>query len=154
MVLGAAFPAAFLESQIRRQLVPGAVIKLRQVMDDGVVHEKRFVVLHVQDDTVTCVINSHISAFLSNRPAMLKCQVNMTAASHSFMHHDSHVDCSRTRTYKTADVVRELVAQPDWMLGSIAKDLRGNMIAALKFAPTLSPSEVERLCAALAPADS
>lgn len=71
MALGASFPPGFLEVQIRRNLVPGAVIKLCQKMDDGKVHEKRFVVLHVDENTTTCVINSEISAFLLRRPALL-----------------------------------------------------------------------------------
>lgn len=36
MTLGSSFPPALIEASIRRQLVPGTVIKQRQVMDDGV----------------------------------------------------------------------------------------------------------------------
>ena len=43
MALGSAFPRDFVESQIRRRLKPGTVIKMRQTMDDGLIHEKRFV---------------------------------------------------------------------------------------------------------------
>lgn len=150
MALGSSFPPAFIEAQIRRQLVPGAVIKQRQVMDDGELHEKRFVVLHVDEHTVTCVINSEISAFLKARPAMLRCQVSMPATVHPFMSHDSHVDCSRARTYLTSSVVRELVAQPGWVLGSITTDLRDEIVAALKYSPTLSAAEVATLCDSLA----
>ena len=150
MSLGSSFPPAFIEAQIRRQLAPGAVIKLRQVMDDGVLQEKRFVVLHVDERTITCVINSQVGAFLNARPALLTCQVAMSAVAHDFMSHDSHVDCSRARTYRTSDVVRELVAQPGWVLGTITTELRDAMVAALKFSPTLSAAEVAALCASLA----
>jgi hypothetical protein len=150
MALGASFPPAFLEAQIRRRLVPGAVIKLRQQMDDGNVHEKRFVVIQVDEATTTCVINSQISAFLVQNPSMLRCQVSMPAASHTFMSHDSHVDCSRARSYRTETVIRDLVAQPDWVLGSITLDLRDSMIAALKFAPTLSAKQAKQYCESLA----
>ncbi len=150
MSLGSSFPPAFVEAQIRRQLAPGAVVKLRRVMDDGVLQEKRFVVLHVDDRTITCVINSQVGAFLNARPALLRCQVAMSAAAHDFMSHDSQVDCSRARTYRTSDVVRELVAQPGWVLGTITTELRDAMVAALKFSPTLSAAEVATLCASLA----
>ena len=106
MALGSSFPPEFLRGQIQRQLVPGAVIKLRAVMDDGKLQEKRFVVLHVDENTVCCVINSVVGAFLQ--------------------------------------------AQPTWVLGHIAPELRNEIIGALKFAPTLSPSEVARLCGSLA----
>lgn len=150
MTLGSFFPPALLESTIRRNLVPGAVIKQREVMDDGVLQEKRFVVLQVDERTITCVINSEIGAFLKARPAMLKCQVAMAAAAHPFMSHDSHVDCSRARTYRTSDVVRELIAQPDWVLGNITTDLCDEIVAALKFSPTLSAVEAASLCESLA----
>ena len=149
MALGTSFPPAFLEAQIRRKLVPGAVIKLLQKMDDGKVQEKRFVVLLVDENTITCVINSEISAFLANKPDMLKCQVSMPVASHNFMTHDSHVDCSRARVYSTDSVVQELVAKPDWMLGAITPGLCNDIIGAIKFAPTLSAQEAARLCESL-----
>lgn len=149
MTLGQAFPPGLAATSIRRQLRPGAVIKLRRVMDDGQIHEKRFVVIHVDERTVTCVINSAISVFVQTRPAMLRCQVAMPAAAHSFMEHDSHVDCSRTHAYATNDVMRDLVKEPGWVLGAIAAGLRDEMLAALKFSPVLSSHEVEVLCASL-----
>jgi hypothetical protein len=149
MALGSAFPRGFAEAQIQRQLKPGTVIKMRQTMDDGAVHEKHFVVVAVSDHTVTFVINTAISAFLQTRPALLKCQVTMPVADHNFMTHDSHVDCSRTRSYATNEVVRDLVSQPDWVLGSISFELRTAMLAAIKFSPTLSADEVAQLCASL-----
>jgi hypothetical protein len=149
MALGSAFPRGFVEAQIQRQLKPGNVIKMRQPMDDGTIHEKRFVVVAVSDHTVTFVINTAISAFLQARPALLKCQVTMQLADHDFMSHDSHVDCSRTRTYATHEVVRDLVSQPDWVLGTISNDLRTAIVTAIKFSPTLSTNEAARLCESL-----
>jgi hypothetical protein len=149
MALGSAFPRDFVEAQIQRQLKPGTVIKMRQTMDDGAVHEKRFVVVAINDHTVTFVINTAIGAFLQARPALLKCQVAMPVVAHDFMSHDSHVDCSRIRTYATHEVVRDLVAQPDWVLGAISTELRVAMVAAIKFSPTLSANEAAQLCESL-----
>jgi hypothetical protein len=149
MALGSAFPRSFVEAQIQRQLKPGTVIKMRQVMDDGVIHEKRFVIVALSEHTVTFVINTAISAFLQARPALLKCQVAMPVADHDFMSHDSHVDCHRTHTYTTHEVVRDLVTQPNWVLGTISADLRVAMVAAIKFSPTLSAKEATLLCESL-----
>lgn len=66
------------------------------------------------------------------------------------MNHDSHVDCSRARVYNTSAVVGELISQPDWILGAITLDLRDNIVAALKFASTLTVKEVAQLCNSLA----
>ena len=80
---------------------------------------------------------------------MLRCQVAMGRAAHSFMNHDSHIDCSRVRTYSTAEVIDDLLVKPEWMLGSITSALRDDMVAAIKFAPTLAPAEVALLCQSL-----
>ena len=149
MTLGANFPPAYLRAQITRQLKPGSVIKLIRRMDDGKNHEKRFVVVHVDDHTITCIINSTVSTFLQQRPDMLRCQVAMDQAAHYFMNHDSHIDCSRVRTYSTTEVIDDLLAKPDWVLGTITTALRDDMVAAIKFAPTLSPAEVALLCQSL-----
>jgi hypothetical protein len=149
MALGSAFPRGFVEAQIQRQLKPGTVIKMRQIMDDGAIHEKRFVVVAVSEHAVTFVINTAISAFLQARPALLKCQVTMSVADHAFMSHNSHVDCSRTLTYATNEVVRDLVTQLDWVLGTISAELRSAMVAAIKFSPTLSANEAAHLCKSL-----
>ncbi len=72
MALGSAFPRGFVKSQIQRQLRPGTVIKMRQTMDDGLIHEKRFVIAAINELTVTFIINTAISPFLKARPALLK----------------------------------------------------------------------------------
>lgn len=153
MTLGSSFPPEFRRQQVTRVVKPGTVIKLLRLMDDGEWHEKRFVVVHVDEHTVTCIINSNVSAFLKNRPDMLRCQVLMSANGHAFMDHDSHIDCSRTRTYSTAEVINELLQKPEWVLGSITASLREEMIAAIKFAPTLSAREAGVICQSLGSAD-
>lgn len=119
-------------------------------MDDGQIHEKRYVVLHVDaDKTTACVINSAISRFIQNRKNLLRCQVAMAAATHSFMDHDSHVDGSRTWVYATESVVEELMSHGDWILGTMTADLRDNLVAALSCSPTLSGVEVDILTESL-----
>lgn len=149
MALGSAFPRGVAEASIRRQLQPGTVVKFKATMDDGKVHEKRFLVLSVDARTTTLVLNSEISRFVRARPEMLKCQVMMDVASHPFMDHDSHIDCSRTRGYSTSEVVDQLVANPSWVLGQIADPAGRQVIAAMKASVTISPSDAGALCASL-----
>lgn len=123
-------------------------------MDDGRLHEKRFVVLRVESHTTTCVVNSEISAFIRNRPPMLQCQVLIPMLTHNFMDHDSFIDCSRTRSFVTADVIADLMNRPEWMLGDIAPGLRPKLAAAFRQSPTLSKADIDRLCEALEEAPS
>jgi hypothetical protein len=147
--LGSAFPAEYLKQQVTRQLVPGCVIKLCEEMDDGRIQEKRYVVLSLGVHTTCCVINSKIGPFLQARPELLKCQVLMKVEHHGFMDHDSHVDCSRTKKFHTDHVIKELVAKLDWMLGTVAVDLREEIVAGLKHSPVLSAADVDELSKSL-----
>jgi hypothetical protein len=118
-------------------------------MDDGRLHEKRFVVLDVDDHTITCVINSEISQFIRARPALLRCQVLMQAVQHEFMDHDSHVDCSRIRSFLTEEVLADLMSRPEWILGDAADSCCEDISAGIKASETLSVAEVERICSSL-----
>ena len=149
MSLGAIFPKGMQEESVRRQLKPGTVVKLKVVMDDGQRQEKRFVVVDVEGDTATLVINSRIGPFIGARQNLLKCQVKIEAAAHPFMDHDSHIDCSRARNYPTFEVVEQLVEKPAWILGAIDTGTRDEIIAAIKASDMISPLDAARMCASL-----
>ena len=153
MALGSAFPAQFRDAAIRRQLVPGAVVKFKALMDDGQIHEKRFVILHVDGNAMTCVINSEVSAFIRARPAMDRCQVGIDQATHQFMERDSFVDCSRVRSYPVDEVCQQLAANPAWVLGTITDTTRTDISSALKHSNLIAPPEAGLCCASLDAAD-
>ena len=150
MNLGSGFPDEYRLAHIRRRLKPGVVIKLFRRMDDGRLHEKRFVVLHVDAHTTTCVINSEISHFIRARPALLRCQVMMRVSEHEFMDHDSHIDCSRVRAFMTDEIIGDLMSRPEWILGEASEACRMDIVSGIKATETLSVAEVEKICAALA----
>ncbi|MDU8417000.1 hypothetical protein RYA60_01865 [Pseudomonas syringae] len=153
MSLGSFFPADFARMQIERQLQPGVVVKFSAEMDDGKVHEKRFVVLDASENTFTCVINSRISRFIASDANKLKCQVAILASQHPFMSWDSHVDCSRVRTYSRAEVIDQLCTNPEWILGVIALELRDEIVGALKASRTIPATVIAHCCASLSQAN-
>jgi plasmid maintenance system antidote protein VapI len=152
MSLGDAFPATIRAAAVQRQLHPGAVIKIETTMDDGVVHEKRFVVLHVTEHTLACVINSIVPRLVASDAMASRCQVGIDQQAHPFMNWDSHIDCSRIRTYPTAEVLKQLNRNPAWLLGQIERAVRDQIVAALKFSQTIPPFQLRVCCDALADA--
>lgn len=153
MSLGSMFPAQIVRARITANLKPGTVIKHVTVMDDGNVHEKRFVVLSVSADTMTCVVNSQISNFIKNRPNMLCSQVLMEQSDHPYMSWDSHVDCSQVKTYKTTVLVDQLCDKPEWILGAISSDLQAKIIDAINNASTINTITKQQCCADLGSVD-
>jgi hypothetical protein len=145
-------PPGYLRAQFQRQLLPGAVIKLEELMDDGKVHEKRFVVVSVDSNghTVCFVINSVIGQFIQARPNMLKCQAPMDVASHPFMSWDSHVDCYAPHVYTTAHVLDELVNGTGSLLGKITLPMRDEVVKKLLLSAVTSPQEKTGFSMALA----
>jgi hypothetical protein len=145
MSLSQAFPREMAVASVLRNLQPGSVIKLIAEMDDGMKHEKRFVVLYADETTFCCVINSEINKFIANRKELLRCQVKIRAIDHPFMLWDSHIDCSRVRQYETGEVCKQLTENAGWLLGSITPDLRDEVISALKYS-TLESSHLIEVC--------
>jgi hypothetical protein len=152
MSLGNAFPAGFARIQIERQLKPGMVVKFLARMDDGKIHEKRFVVLDINEKSFTCVINSKISPLLARNQNAAMCQVSIAVAFHTFMERDSHVDCSRVRSYDTSDVIDQLCKNPTWILGKITEELRDEINAGLKASKTVPPAIAKQCCDSLSEA--
>lgn len=147
MPLGNFFPADFARMQIERQLQPGMVVKFKAVMDDGVLQEKRFVILSVTDEAFTCVINSEISNFITNRPHLAACQVPIDQASHPYMSWDSHVDCSRIRKYTKVEIVKQLCNQPDWVFGMVSNTVLSEIVDAIGRSKTIPKALASQCCA-------
>jgi hypothetical protein len=149
MSLGDYFPEAFKKASAARSVAPGMVIKIEAVMDDGQVHEKRFLVVHVDERTVACVINSEIHPLILKNPSVLKCQVEIEPNDHPFMEWSSHIDCSKVWKYSTEAVIDSVTERPDWVLGMINDTLRDQVVASIKFAPQIAPIDKGIYCASL-----
>lgn len=122
-------------------------------MDDGEFHEKRYVVIHVDGNVCTCVINSDISNFIRARPDLNRCQVDIDQATHPYMDHDSKIDCSRVRVYPVEAILAQLEENPTWILGKITDPVRVNMSLALRHSTAIAIAEVGIYCASLDSAD-
>ncbi|MCA7955352.1 hypothetical protein LGM43_34380 [Burkholderia seminalis] len=123
-------------------------------MDDGKVHEKRFVIVRIDGDVITCVINTEINKFIANRPDLNRCQVAIKSDTHEFMSESiSHIDCTRLRTYSFDEVVDQLVAKgTSWILGTITSDVGGAMQDALKHSRLIAAGDVAVCCDSLSTA--
>ena len=65
------------------------------------------------------------------------------------MDHDSKIACHETLTLKRVDVIKELKQDVSKIKGEITDDVRVEVIAAVKFAKTLSADEKSAILAAL-----
>lgn len=146
---GAHLPAELLRPRIEAALKPGCVIKL-QVKFPQITKEK-FLVLVADDDPeyLTFVVNSEINPFIANKLSLLQCQVAIDAVSHDFLDHDSHIACHEIRSMKREDVIKRLISDPSCIKGEVSSDIRGQIVAAVKFAKTIEKDKKNRIIAAL-----
>ena len=149
MSLAHLFPANLTQQSAIRQLIPGAVVKMLQEMNDGTTKEKWFVVIEVNASTVTCIINTNIPKLYASKPSMLACQIPLAPATHPFIHHDSHLDCSKVMPFPTANAIAQLSEKPEWFMGTADAKLLGDMILALNKAPTLNRRDAARYTSTL-----
>ena len=143
------FPDGVVRAAIERRLKPGAVIKVVQQMDDGQEHPKRFVVVQVCDNVIACVMNSEINPIIARNPDTLRCQVGLSKAL-PYTDKDCHLDCSRLRILAKADVVDQLIARDDGLLGDIDEVVRDQMVAAIKSSKTIAVIDAIEACESLA----
>ena len=149
MSLANAFGPAMAKASAKRQLVPGAVVKMFQKMDDGNEQEKWFVVVDVNQWTITCVINTNVPKLIQRNASLLKCQVPVAKADHPFMSHDSNLDCTKVMSFPTSDVLNQLAEKPEWIMGAASNALLTDMITALKITPMLTAAEASSYCSPL-----
>lgn len=149
MSLGDAFPKAMVQASSERQLKPGAVVKLKAALDDGIEKEKRFVVVSVTAYVFVCVMNSEIHPFIAKDPRLLKCQVKALSEKHEFADRDCHFDCSKPFIFRKSEVLDQLATNPAWILGRIDEDLRDEIRAALKASHLIPPIQCASMCEAL-----
>ena len=146
--LGDVFSEDDRRKAVTRRLRPGAVIYLDVAFPQGK-RSKLLVVAHVDDQCCTLIVNSEVRAFIENHPALSVCQVRIDAVRHAFLQHDSHIACHEVLRLPTQAVVNELMADMGRIKGDLHAEVRAQVVAAIKRAPTLSRAEQARLAAAL-----
>lgn len=65
---------------------------------------KFIVIAYINPSPHGFFINSEILNYIRNRPALIECEAPILARHHSFLHHDSYVDCTQIYPYTLAEL--------------------------------------------------
>lgn len=123
-------------------LQPGTVIYL-EIQFRQRTRNKYLIVLEWTDPVHCLIINSEINAFFGFG-AFQEFYVNIDVATHTFLDHDSHIDCNETFRLPLDGLTQELTANPATVVGQISNDVRNSIITAINGTPGLSPDEKSR----------
>lgn len=131
------------------KLLPGCVVRLEVKFPEK--SKPKFLVLVAEDDPEywTFIINTEIHAFVHARPHLLQCQVKINAAENPFLQYDSHLACHEILKLRREEVVQTLMHDTSGLKGHISVGVRDQIIAAVKFAQTLSPNEKQQILGSL-----
>ena len=130
---------------ILEKLLPGCVVRLEVKFSNK--SKPKYLVLVAEDDPEywTFIINTEIHAFVQARPHLLQCQVNVNAAENPFLQYDSHLACHEILKLRREEVVQALMHDTSGLKGHISEAVRDQIIAAVKFAQTLTPNEKQQI---------
>lgn len=136
MVLGDNLPEQQKLEIIRRQLTVGRVLKLFCKFTKPP-KEKYLVVANVQPYPILFLINSEINAFIKARPHLLQCQVQIDAASHSFLDHHSYIDCTQANHFTMLDMESQIVQDMGRIKDCLSSEVIKTIISAVEDSKTL-----------------
>jgi len=143
MVLGDHFPEPEKLNWIQQRLTPWSVIYVPVHFSNPPPKEKFLVIARVHTDTLALVINSVPPPFIRRRANLLACQVPIKCSSHTFLSHDSYIDCTESILLKTHEIEEQILGDIRRMKGEIAQDMRQHVIDAVKKSPKM-PRDLKR----------
>lgn len=131
------------------KLLPGCVVRLEIKFPEK--SKPKFLVLVAEDDPEywMFIINSDIHPFVQGKQHLLQCQVKMDAAGHPFLQRDSHLACHQIWKLRREEVIQALMLDTSGLKGHISQAVREQIIAAVKFAQTLTPIEKNQILGSL-----
>lgn len=134
---------------ILAKLKPGCVLRLEIKFPEK--SKPKFLVLAAEDDSdyLTFFINTEIHPFIRSKPQLLQCQVKIDAAEHLFLQYTSHLACHEVKMLRREEVVHALMQDTSRLKGQISDAARNEILAAVKFAQTLSTNHKQLIISAL-----
>lgn len=146
-----------LSSDAQRRLIqakigPGSILHLPCEF----IQKNKFVIVaavdYEYDLLLLFFINSRIRQFITSRPQLLGCQVELinSVGEYSFLHHDSYIDCSKLVDNLDIDyVVDYILSNKKEYKGDVRNKEVQKIIKAVNTAPTISDDDKELIIDAL-----
>ncbi len=114
-------------------------------------HNKYFVIACLEPQVLGFFINSEINRYIQRRPQLAAAQVKVTKAEHSFLRHDSWLDCSDVHTFTRHFLDREVRTNPPALLGKLTANAVAAMLQAVDKSYTLAAEHIDRISVAFRP---
>ncbi len=134
---------------IHARLTPGRVILLYCDFTKPKPKDKFLVLVRIEPEPLFFVINSKVSEFIRQREWLFQCQVEIGHEEHAFLKHHSFIDCTEAKGIALHDVYEQIERDISRLKDDISAQVREQIIAAVKFAKTLSTKQKTGILSAL-----
>jgi hypothetical protein len=114
-------------------------------------HNKYYVVACLEPMVLGFFINSDINRYIQRRPQLAAAQVRVLKAEHTFLHHDSWLDCSDIHTFTRHFLDREVRTNPPAMLGTLSPSVQAEMLRVVANSYTLAVDHIRWITSAFVP---
>ncbi len=136
--LGDHFPQHTRQEYVSRHLKPGQVLYLYSTFTT-LPKEKYLILAHQSTRPLLFVINSQIGPFIANRPALLKCQVKLSASDYDFLDHDSFANCGQVIDYFTeSEIENQVIADVRRVKGELTLATRRGIVRVVEKAKMIA----------------
>ena len=136
--IGDSFPPEEKEASFHRQLKPGQVIYLNCTFTNP--PKPKYVVLACIKPKLLCfLINSKIHPYIEKNPHLKQSQILIPRDSHSFLDHDSYVDCKEVKELSLDDVKTQVLSDMSRIKEEISAEVKSTIIKTISASSTITP---------------
>jgi len=151
MLLADSLPASEKESYIERHLVPFNVLYLPCAFTKPPKNKYLLLACEVDIEPLFFVINSNINNFNRKNPDLHRAHVLLKASDNKFLEHDSYLNCNEVKTLDYAFVRQQLIEDTSKIKGLVSDNVRGDIIAAVKYSKLIEPIYKKHIINAMEP---
>lgn len=133
---------------IQARLTPGRVLLLHCDFTTPL-KDKFLVLVAVEPELLFFVINSTINEFIRRKEHLMQCQVKIGHEEHPFLRYHSFINCTEAHKIALRDVYEQLEQDIGRLKDGVSPQTREQIVAAVKFAKTLTPKQKAEILFAL-----
>ncbi len=138
--LGDSFPPEKKEDYFKRNVTVGAVIRI--FCDFTNPPKPKPLVIVCMDPKVLCfLINSEIHPFIKKRAELRASQILMPKESHSFLDHDSFIDCTEAKEFSLEDIKSQIFQDMSCIKGESSAEVKKIIVTTVSSSSTISPRD-------------
>ena len=147
--MGDQFPEQLRRDYISRSMVPGQVLRIDWTFPDQT-KMKRVLLVCTDPEPLVLMINSEPPEFQQNDPGFRRCQLLLEARDHTFLDHDSFLNCYRVYALRDQDDVEgQMAGSTASVMGMCPEETKRKVVDVVSASSDITPVRKAAIAEAL-----